>query len=151
MVKPVSRILSSVKPFQRQLHQLTLFSPESLIYSTDFLMGAHHVPGTVLGTEDAGMNETDINLCPHGAHSLVGERDKKTRQVNHVELSHGTSLALHASSFLHAALIFLCPVLWLLCGAFQVVLVVKNQAANAGDIKKHGFDSWVGKIPWRRA
>ena len=103
-------------------------------------MGAHHVPGTVLGTEDAGMNETDRNLCPRGAHSLVGER-QKTRQVNHVELSRGTSLALHASSFLHAALIFLCSVLWLLCGAFQVVLVVKNQAAKAGDIKKHRFYS----------
>ena len=29
----------------------------------------------------------------------------------------------------------------------QVVLVVKNQPANAGDIKKPGFDPWVGKIP----
>ena len=27
-------------------------------------------------------------------------------------------------------------------------LVVKNPFANAGDIKQ--FDSWVGKIPWRR-
>ena len=43
-----------------------------------FLSGCPHVPGTVLGTEDARVNETDINLCPHGAHSLVGERDKKT-------------------------------------------------------------------------
>ena len=31
----------------------------------------------------------------------------------------------------------------------QVVLVIKNPHANAGDVK--GFDSWVGKIPWRRA
>ena len=34
--------------------------------------------------------------------------------------------------------------------ASQVVLVVKNQAAKAGDIKKPGFDPWVEKIPWRR-
>ena len=31
--------------------------------------------------------------------------------------------------------------------AFQVVLVVKNPFANAGD----GFSPWVRKIPWRRA
>ena len=34
--------------------------------------------------------------------------------------------------------------------ASQVVLVVKNMPANAGD-KKRGFDTWVRKIPWRRA
>ena len=33
----------------------------------------------------------------------------------------------------------------------QVVLVVKNLPANAGDVKIHRFDSWVGKTPWRRA
>ena len=27
---------------------------------------------------------------------------------------------------------------------------VKNPPANAGDMR-HGFDPWVGKIPWRRA
>ena len=30
----------------------------------------------------------------------------------------------------------------------QVVLVVKNMPANAGD--RHRFDPWVWKIPWRR-
>ena len=34
--------------------------------------------------------------------------------------------------------------------AFQVVLVVKDLPANAGDIRDE-FDPWVGKIPWRRA
>ena len=34
--------------------------------------------------------------------------------------------------------------------ASQVVLVVKNLPANAGDAKSHGFDSWVKKIPWSR-
>ena len=24
-------------------------------------------------------------------------------------------------------------------------------ANNAGDIKRHGFNPWVGKIPWSRA
>ena len=33
----------------------------------------------------------------------------------------------------------------------QVALVVKNMLANAGDIKRCGFDPWVGKIPWKRA
>ena len=32
----------------------------------------------------------------------------------------------------------------------QVVLVVKTPPANAGD-KRHGFNPWFGKIPWRRA
>ena len=35
-------------------------------------------------------------------------------------------------------------------GASQVVLVVKNPAANVGDIRDR-FSPWVGKIPWRRA
>ena len=30
-------------------------------------------------------------------------------------------------------------------------LVVKNPPASAGDVKRHKFDPWVGKIPWRRA
>ena len=36
-------------------------------------------------------------------------------------------------------------------GASQVVLVVKSPPAKAGDVKRHRFDPWVGKIPWRRA
>ena len=35
-------------------------------------------------------------------------------------------------------------------GATQVVLVVKNLPANAGDVRECGFDPWVGNIPWRR-
>ena len=34
--------------------------------------------------------------------------------------------------------------------ASPVALAVKNPPANAGDIKRGGFDSWVRKIPWRR-
>jgi len=30
-------------------------------------------------------------------------------------------------------------------------LVIKNQSANAGDVKSCRFDPWVRKIPWRRA
>ena len=32
-----------------------------------------------------------------------------------------------------------------------MALVVMNLPANAGDIKRHRFNPWVGKIPWRRA
>ena len=32
-----------------------------------------------------------------------------------------------------------------------VALVVKNLPASAGICKRHRFDSWVRKIPWRRA
>ena len=40
---------------------------------------------------------------------------------------------------------YICTYIW----AFQVVLVVKNPPANAGDIRDTG--PLVGKIPWRRA
>ena len=39
----------------------------------------------------------------------------------------------------------------MLVGPFQMELAEKNRTANAGDIKRHGFDSWVGKTLWRRA
>ena len=29
--------------------------------------------------------------------------------------------------------------------------MVKSSPANAGDLKRCGFDPWVGKIPWKRA
>ena len=37
--------------------------------------------------------------------------------------------------------------------ASEVVLVVKNLPANAGDTRNVGsiFDPWVRKIPWKRA
>ena len=28
--------------------------------------------------------------------------------------------------------------------------MVKSPFANTGDIKRHEFNPWVGKIPWRR-
>jgi len=28
--------------------------------------------------------------------------------------------------------------------------LVKNPPANAGDVKRRGFNLWVRKIPWRR-
>ena len=34
--------------------------------------------------------------------------------------------------------------------ASQVVLMVKNPPANAGDARDEGFDPWVRKILWRR-
>ena len=34
--------------------------------------------------------------------------------------------------------------------ASQLAVVVKNLPANAGDVKRHGFDPWIGRIPWSR-
>ena len=28
--------------------------------------------------------------------------------------------------------------------------MVTNSPANAGDVKKIGFDPWIGTIPWRK-
>ena len=38
-----------------------------------------------------------------------------------------------------------------LLGVSQVVLVVKNPPANAGNTRDCGFNPWIRKIPWRRA
>ena len=35
--------------------------------------------------------------------------------------------------------------------ASQVALVVKNLSANAGGIRRCGFNPWVKKIPWKRS
>ena len=40
--------------------------------------------------------------------------------------------------------------MYMIDGSSQVVLVVKNPPANAGDLRL-GFDHGVGKIPCRRA
>ena len=47
--------------------------------------------------------------------------------------------------------------IYLLCILFQefteailVALVVKNPPANVLRHNRHGFDLWVGKIPWRK-
>jgi len=32
-----------------------------------------------------------------------------------------------------------------------VALVVKSLLANTEDVKRHGFNPWIRKIPWRRA
>ena len=43
-------------------------------------------------------------------------------------------------------------IFFLLCllQGFPDAVVTKNLPANAGDLR-HGFNPWVGKIPWRRA
>ena len=46
------------------------------------------------------------------------------------------------------------PFLLLLRGmtwASQMTQGVRKPPANAGNIKRHGFDPWIGKIPWRMA
>ena len=39
-------------------------------------------------------------------------------------------------------------IMYIILWIFQVVLAVKNLAVDAGD-RRHGFNPWVGKIPWR--
>ena len=36
-------------------------------------------------------------------------------------------------------------------GGFPGGSLVKNPPANAGNVRRPGFDPWVRKIPWRRA
>ena len=44
-----------------------------------------------------------------------------------------------------------CIVLMIWYGTSQVALVVKKPTCQFRRHKRHGFDPWVGKIPWRRA
>ena len=39
---------------------------------------------------------------------------------------------------------------WASFWASQVAPVIKNPPVDAGEIKRCGFDPWVGKVPWRR-
>ena len=41
--------------------------------------------------------------------------------------------------------------IWIVSGASQVVLVVKNLPANTGDARDVGLIPWIRKIPWKRA
>ena len=44
-----------------------------------------------------------------------------------------------------------CPTRLTVCFGFsEVVLVLQNLTANAGD-RETRFDPWLGKIPWRRS
>ena len=36
------------------------------------------------------------------------------------------------------------------CGTSQMVLVLKKPTCQCRRLKRHGFDPWVRKIPWRR-
>ena len=49
-----------------------------------------------------------------------------------------------------AILILLSNSPYVYAWAFQVAQVVKNLPVTAGRFKRHGFNSWVGKLLWRR-
>ena len=75
----------------------------------------------------------------------------------HVPLSPGYIVAyaaeLHFSFKRYQFITQLIVLLSIACtpGASQVVLVVKNPLASAGDAReRYRFDPWVGKILWRR-
>ena len=79
-----------------------------------------------------GVTESDTNewLSTHIGRADVAGSLNETMHTNHLALSWCVGWSIRAS---------------------QVTLVVKNQAASTGDAKGYGFDSWFGKIPWRRA
>ena len=65
--------------------------------------------------------------------------------IEHLDANHHTSIShrcFHWKYLNHTLKYYLLQ-------ASQVVQVVKNSPANAGDMRC-GFDLWVGKIPWRR-
>ena len=55
-------------------------------------------------------------------------------------------LDLYVFFKLFCNLVFYLSISLITKGASQVALVVKNLPANAGDMKRGGFDPWVGKI-----
>ena len=63
----------------------------------------------------------------------------------------GPSWRLAATPFKEA----LCPIVWLILGigylGFSSGTSGQEPACQCRRHKRHGFDPWVGKIPWRRA
>ena len=57
---------------------------------------------------------------------------------------------LYVSRIAASLLIFLGQVYTIVVSS-QVVLVVKNLPATAGNVMRGKFSFWVRKIPWRRA
>ena len=57
---------------------------------------------------------------------------------------------IHPYFCMYNSSLFFILVVWIQWGS-QVALVVKNLPASAGSCKRHRFDPWVRKIPWRRA
>ena len=94
----------------------------------------------------------DANHLSHSLTWKISFCDKnwlRNRSLNHI------LLGLHVScspSYFYLYYFSLSKSYWFQDSivASQVALLVKNLLPNAGDIKRCGFDPWVGKISWRR-
>ena len=71
---------------------------------------------------------------------VAGNKRPAQGSSSEEEISKPWCICTHV--FIQQAFIYLCFV--------QMAPVVKNLPAKARRLKRHGFDPWVGKIPWRK-
>ena len=76
-----------------------------------------------------------------------GSRSQRPREHLHCERRRKL-VRVQAWKLNGPALGHLSVVVWGSLGTFPVARVLKNLPANVGDVRC-GFDSWIGKIPWR--
>lgn len=58
----------------------------SFIHSLNqYFSSIYSVPGMVLGTGNAGMNQTDKNPCPHRTYILVGDGKQETKSISKID------------------------------------------------------------------
>ena len=76
---------------------------------------------------------------------IFGDMNKSVQTIKHDKYLTNSLTPYYCASYW----VLIWPIQ--LTGAFWLVLVVKKPPANAGNIKRCGFNPWVGKIPWRRA
>ena len=92
-----------------------------------------------------------LTICSLERHSLIllylSMLQKCSSKQNHIS----TNCAGEFPFFTSSPALTVCRFLMMtiLTWASQVVLVVKNLPAYAGNLR-HRFDPWVRKIPWRR-
>ena len=60
-----------------------------------------------------------------------------------------TSKKVNLLNYICVCIIYTAMLLYM-SEASQVALVVNSLPTSTGDVKRSGFNPWVGKIPWRR-
>ena len=113
-----------------------LMIPPSLLWFPQFRLSlsAEHV-----GMHDSGLPVTELPWEPGGPKLCRTDQRESSRCILRLWLPQGQPPSLQKA----ARLVTKAH----LCLASQVVLVVKNLPASAGDIR----DPWVGRISWRWA
>ena len=80
----------------------------------------------------------DFWSLPFDAYEILIYRDS-----SHLSIVYAANNFLQSTIYHLTLLVLFSGLPWWLSG--------KDSACNAGSFRRHGFNPWVGKIPWRRA